>query len=200
MESLYPVGQIRAKTLLTCRHNMKQILYKSALLIGIFCITAIDSPADTNNNYFFNFPKNSTRWKIMFPCQNAGNVYLYTPTALDIMNMICDGKPVVPEIFPVTERTNYVTGNADGRTIIYQSNPGFCYCWNNLEDKPGHQELRLFRIPKSVKSISVKYRIRFPNGSVSSESSVCFQVSEEEDELLMLPNSSYPTKPSTSQQ
>jgi hypothetical protein len=178
---------------------MKRSLHVLVLLIGIIGFTA-NSSADAGKGYFFNCPGKTVTWRIMFPCPNAKKVFLYTPTAVDILSVVCDGKPIIPELLPVVERPNPATGNADGQTVVYQTTSGFFFaCWNDLQDKPAHPKLRHFRIPKDAKLITVKYRIRFPDGSNSEELSVCFGATEEEEDLLMLPNSDYPYKEPTGQ-
>jgi hypothetical protein len=173
---------------------MKRSLYVLALFIGIIGFTA-KSSADAGKGYFFNCPGKTVTWRIMFPCPDAKKVFLYTPTAVDILSVVCDDKPIVPELLPVVERPNHATGDADGQTVVYQTALGFFVCWNTLQDEAGYQKLRHFRIPKDTKLITVKYRIRFPDGSTSENLTVCFGATEEEEDLLMLPNSDYPSKP-----
>lgn len=172
---------------------MKRYLNALILFITILGLTTY-SYADSGKEYFFNCQGKIATWRIMFPCPDAKRVFLYTPTAVDILSVVCDNKPITPELFPIVGRPNRVAGNAEGQTVVYQATVGSFECWNTIVDETGYPKRRHFSIPKDTKMITVKYRVRFPDGLVSENLIVRFGATEEEEDLLMLPNSDYPYK------
>jgi hypothetical protein len=143
--------------------------------------------ADDGSMYWFTFPLGAQDWRVMFPAPWTKTIYENAMTAVDILEVKCDGKIIVPELGPSTPPPVLATLELSEGTVVYQYTLGFFKCWINPTTERSMLSMRRFKIPQMVKLMEVAYRIRYPDGSLSKSLRVNFVATDQPIHILKLP-------------
>lgn len=142
------------------------------------------SKAETDDTYYSSFPYAENTWSFIFPARSSGSVYESARTAIDILSVKCDGRPVVPMTYGIAKTPNINKLSLKTGTVMYQFSIGRLYCWVNPLNPPS--DIKEFTVPQNVRRIEVEYNVRHPGAANSRTMRIIFTATEEPIDKLTL--------------
>lgn len=111
-------------------------------------------------------------WSLVFPAEKGKEAYVDYRLALDIIDIDCDGQPLMPVSKEGMPHFNYETFPAAGPQVLYT--PRYyeirTAVWEGT--KFSGDKMLEFQIPKESKRLLIRYRMRYPKGITSEVFSV----------------------------
>jgi len=164
---------------------MKHISAHYSIRLGISVLLVLQvacRPAakPVEHQYFMSFCKmDAGNFEIMFPADAANTVYRSAYSALDIISVKVDGKDVEPTDITIAGRPDLTPVRAPAGTIMYRLLHVPFHCWRDPYDQVApSNKMRTFVLPEERRKLEVRYRVRYPNRTVSDPQTITYCISE----------------------
>lgn len=153
--------------------NSLSLLKKLAALAILFVTVEL---VGEDTNYSINFQSEANGyWMVLFPAPSADTAFLDAMTAIDILEIECDGVKADPALRSVPGWADRRAVSVRSGVIIYQLTQALLQSWVDIERQSGQTNLvKRFEITKNAKVVTVRYQVRRPNGDRSGVMTITF--------------------------
>ena len=157
------------------------------IVVALFFFAVFASNLMSNELFIFNFDHSESLWRIGLPAFVTNRTFVNAMTAIELVEVKCDGRVLVPETRYIAGRPDQTETDVPSSYVVYRFTRGFFQCWTDIRQNGGQtSEIRRFILPEDANVVAISYRIRSPSGSLSGIVSAKYIASEQQTQLLML--------------
>jgi hypothetical protein len=119
--------------------------------------------AFAENRYLTSHVAGASEWAISIPAGSPSEVFESFATAIDIVDVVCDGQAVRPISVATAHLPILSSVKLDGQIMIYSARYFEVSSYKDIYAPAGSFVRSLYKVSQDAKTVEVRYRVRYPD-------------------------------------